>query len=336
MQEQSQNIYRLKTEQYQSVQPEVLVHPRFAWLLYYREVHNVKTVCERFKISRKTFYKWWNRFQNSGENPKSLINASRKPHNSPLATSADVITKVIEAKLQTNYGQRRLREYLIKKYDINLSEHTIWKLIKKYNVSNETDSKNTCSEKQISTGLIPGSEVILATLELEPFRKNFPYTLFSAIDKVSHLRISKIYDEASEENLIDFVNFIISKFPFKIIKLATPNEPIFNDVDKITLDNNSGSISFSSILAKNRIQHKTLSAKLFQETILFDIMKSDIENFFKVKLLLTIENGNMQLKNYLNQINNYKMSRLLGNLTPLQKIRIFSGCKKTFYFDPLV
>lgn len=41
-------------------------------------------ICERFEISRKTGYKWRARYEESG--PEGLVDLSRRPHHSPLAT----------------------------------------------------------------------------------------------------------------------------------------------------------------------------------------------------------------------------------------------------------
>ena len=110
----------------------IVFHPRMAWMMYFEETGNVREVCTLFGISRKTFYKWWARYRTSGRDPDSLRDRSRRPRNSPNATPANVIELVIEAKKETGFGQRKLREYLKKRYNFLLSEHTIWKLLKRY------------------------------------------------------------------------------------------------------------------------------------------------------------------------------------------------------------
>jgi transposase len=49
----------------------------------------------------------------------------------PRATPRENIELLKEAKEQTGFGQRRLRAYLEKKYNITLSERTIWKILKR-------------------------------------------------------------------------------------------------------------------------------------------------------------------------------------------------------------
>ncbi len=107
------------------------LHPRLAWMLCYEETKNVQAVCRKFGISRKTFYKWFKRYQQDKGNTKALVDRSRRPHRFPRATPESSIRILREAREQTGYGQRRLRAYLEKRYNISMSERTIWKLLKK-------------------------------------------------------------------------------------------------------------------------------------------------------------------------------------------------------------
>ena len=107
------------------------LHPRLAWIMCYRETQNVQAVCRKFGISRKTFYKWLKRYQTENGDSKSLTDRSRRPHHFPRATSEESIRILKEAREETGYGQRRLRAYLEKRYQITLSERTIWKILKR-------------------------------------------------------------------------------------------------------------------------------------------------------------------------------------------------------------
>jgi transposase len=113
-----------------AVHPDPL-HPRLAWMMCYRETGNVQEVCRKFGISRKTFYKWLKRYNTSKGDSGSLTDRSRRPHRFPRATPEASIKILREAKEQTGFGQRRLRVFLEQKYNISLSERTIWKILKR-------------------------------------------------------------------------------------------------------------------------------------------------------------------------------------------------------------
>jgi transposase len=122
--------YEERREDPDSLQNSSL-HPRLAWMMCYQETGSAQEVCRRFGISRKTFYKWLKRFREANGNSTSLGDRSRRPHHFPRATPQKEVELLKQAKAQTGFGQRRLRVYMAQKYNINLSERTIWKILKR-------------------------------------------------------------------------------------------------------------------------------------------------------------------------------------------------------------
>ena len=62
------------------------LHPRLAWMMCYNETKSAEEVCRRFGISKKTFYKWFKRYQASNGESASLFDRSKRPHTFPSAT----------------------------------------------------------------------------------------------------------------------------------------------------------------------------------------------------------------------------------------------------------
>ena len=54
---------------------------------------SVTELCRRHEISRKTGYKWIDRYEREG--PEGLEDRSRRPHNCPWAAATDVIEEAI-------------------------------------------------------------------------------------------------------------------------------------------------------------------------------------------------------------------------------------------------
>lgn len=80
-------------------------------LLAPRPGTNISALCERFGISRKTAYKWIERFRSGGED--GLQDRSRRPHASPASAPAELESQVLD--LNTSYpcwGSRKLRSLL--------------------------------------------------------------------------------------------------------------------------------------------------------------------------------------------------------------------------------
>lgn len=67
--------------------------------------------CQRFQISRRTGYKWWERYLAEGE--AGLADRSRRPHTSPQQTAAEREARVLALRdAHPRWGGRKLRAVL--------------------------------------------------------------------------------------------------------------------------------------------------------------------------------------------------------------------------------
>ena len=67
-------------------------------------------LCRRFGVSRKTGYKWLNRYEAGG--PDALGERSRRPRRSPHQVTPAVAERVIALRRETTWGGRKLRQRL--------------------------------------------------------------------------------------------------------------------------------------------------------------------------------------------------------------------------------
>lgn len=80
-------------------------------VLAMRERANISQLCRRFRISRKTGYKWIHRYQGGGE--ASLLDQSRRPHHCPFMKSREVKEAVIRIRdAHPAWGGRKIRTRL--------------------------------------------------------------------------------------------------------------------------------------------------------------------------------------------------------------------------------
>ena len=72
---------------------------------------NISRLCKNFGISRKTGYKWLERFQSSGQT--GLENQSRHPINSPGQISTGIEEAIIQVREKHQaWGGRKIRRFL--------------------------------------------------------------------------------------------------------------------------------------------------------------------------------------------------------------------------------
>lgn len=86
---------------------------------------NVSKVAKIFKIHRKTV-----RRARDG----SLMDHSRKPHNSPFKTIEELEDLIISEAKNTGYRYRILTDFIFKKYSIKFNENTVKNILKRNNI----------------------------------------------------------------------------------------------------------------------------------------------------------------------------------------------------------
>jgi transposase InsO family protein len=98
-----------------------------------------KQACERFRISRKTGYKWLKRWQSEGD--AGLVDQSRRPKESPGKSAAKVEASVLKLRGQhPRWGGRKLRQRLLDKGQVEVpSASTITAILDRHGLLSEID-----------------------------------------------------------------------------------------------------------------------------------------------------------------------------------------------------
>src|SRR5262245_49032134 len=68
---------------------------------------SVSELCRRFGISRKTGYKWLERFYADGGDEQALRDRARRPHSHPKAVPTWLEEAIVHARQQRPTGARR-------------------------------------------------------------------------------------------------------------------------------------------------------------------------------------------------------------------------------------
>lgn len=91
---------------------------------------NVSALCREFGVSRRTGYRWLDRYRSVGS-LRGLSELSRRPLHSPDRTPAELEARVIALRDQYDWGGRKL-QVLLRREGIDLSESTINRILKRY------------------------------------------------------------------------------------------------------------------------------------------------------------------------------------------------------------
>jgi len=82
---------------------------------YLREVLSITELCDLYGVSRKTAYKWIDRYLRHG--PAGIEERSRRPLSSPNQTSQEIVNAILEARQRhPSWGGKKLLTLLHKRY----------------------------------------------------------------------------------------------------------------------------------------------------------------------------------------------------------------------------
>jgi transposase InsO family protein len=294
---------------------------RLSWLNDYQKYQNVYKVSRKHGITPKTYYKWLNRYKVAGGDVNALIDRSRKPLNShPNSTPVEVVDLILKLKAQTNLGQKRLRSLLASEHKIKISEKTVYKHLKAHNMTSNYKLRRPKHKLRYNMPY-PGDSVQIDIKFVKIKHKDI--FQFSAIDDCTRTSVVKFYTERSNTTALDFAQFVIRTFPFKIKTIQTDNDAVF------TISNPKGINNlhhFTRLLLKRKIRHKLIkpySPELNGKVERFH--RTCEEEFLRINNFNSIDDMKSKALKFMNYYNNHRTHSGINNVTPVDKLRTFPG-----------
>jgi transposase InsO family protein len=187
--------------------------------------HNVAKTCRYFGISRTAFYRWYKRYQRYGE--EGLKDHSRRPLHSPRATRSEIVAKIAYLRQHYHFGPWKIKMYLQRYHDITVSSSGVWRILKRLNINrlpyNQRYKSHETRWRRYEKPE-PGHrlQVDVKFLERIPDTRK-RYYQFTAIDDCTRLRVLRIYERNDQKTAIQFIDYVLSRLPFKTEVIQTDN-----------------------------------------------------------------------------------------------------------------
>lgn len=93
----------------------------------------VAMTCRDLAISRHTYYYWYRRYEEQGI--EGLRDRSKRPLTSPRATNSEIVGKILYLRQNYHFGPAKIRMYLKRYHDIDVSSSGIWRILRKLNMN---------------------------------------------------------------------------------------------------------------------------------------------------------------------------------------------------------
>lgn len=186
---------------------------------------NVSRTCRYFGISRKTFYKWKQRYDDHRE--AGLCDRPRIPLRVPHATPRDVISKMLYLRQTYHFGPRRIGDYLKRFHGVSVATSTVHRILSRHGMqrlpANRTHRSPAARWKRYEKPQ-PGHrlQVDVKFLERIPGTQKRLYQ-FTAIDDCTRIRVLKVHDACNQRTAIHFIDEVLRRLPFRVLAIQTDN-----------------------------------------------------------------------------------------------------------------
>jgi transposase InsO family protein len=271
----------------------------------------VSDVCIAFGVSRETWYKWKRRYDAYGID--GLKNQSRKPHDIKYVKVTEELEKIIlELRLNSRFGPRRIKFRLKRKYGVSLGTRTIYKLLKRHKL-NVLSVKLKRKYKRFEMKH-PNELVQMDTkgpFYLKGLRSK--HYFIHAIDDCSRKVVSKWCNRRTSEEALSVLK--------EWVELHGKPMKVMHDGGKEFTSN-----KFKNFLILNGIKDKQIPKGYPQEQGKVEAYnKIVIAEFLQVEELLDEKDGAERYESFVNSYNYEREHGGINGMTPAEK---FMKCLK--------
>jgi transposase InsO family protein len=290
---------------------------RLRWFDYYN-CHQKKAslTCRYFGISRKTFYKWFNRYNPYDLN--TLEDRSRAPNRRrqrEISFQQQLKIRALRKKY-IRYGKEKLKILYEREYKEKISSWKIQKTIEKYElywhpIKNEKlRKKRRLAQRkkritELKTRPIEGFFFQVDTVVI--WWNNIKRYIFTAIDKNSKLSFARMYEKANSFNAREFLHRLWYLVDGKIVIVQSDNGSEFAKLFEEACMN----LGIEHYYSRVRTPLDNSMNERFNRTLKEEFIQ--LGNFYPEPELF-----NPQLTEWLVEYNFNRPHQSLGYLTPIE------------------
>ena len=291
-------------------------------VIKYSFKHGVTKAAIKFKMHRKTIYRWREKYDGTAQ---SLKNKSRRPHRHP--------------KQHTETEIRLIKNYKYKNKDTGLvvlwiklrgagytrTLTSLYRVMQRIGIYRKTPSKKKEYEpKPYEEMRYPGERVQVdvkyvpaKSLTKEVKEQEGRYYQYTAIDEYTRKRVLWASKEQSTSASTEFIKVIMRKFPFKIECIQTDNG--FEFTNRLNWQGTKKKTMFENKLEELGIRHKLIKPKTPRHNGKVERShRKDQERFYYNKIFCSFEDFKNRLKYWEKEYNNFPMKPLKW-LSPNEK-----------------
>ena len=192
-------------------------------LRYAEVIGNVGEACRDLGVARSSFYRWKNAFATEGR--AGLVRKKPIARSHPRQIPREFVEKILHLRTQYHFGPQRIAWYLERYHGFTTSCSSVYRTLKRNGIG---PLPRKVGRRALHTRRyakqVPGHhiqvDVKFLALKTQDGRKIRRYQ-YTAIDDATRVRALKIYCRHNQKSSIDFIDYVVEKFPFRIHTVRT-------------------------------------------------------------------------------------------------------------------
>ena len=292
-------------------------------MVKYAEKHSVTETAIRYKVSRKTVYKWMGRYDGT---VNSLLDHSHRPKTSPRAHTEQELRQI----------RRRLKKYkwsdlllayqeLVERDGYTRSYGGFKRIAAKLKAAKPSKKKLKKKPKPYKKADYPGQKIQIDVKYVPRYcvtdgKKYYQYT---AVDECSRWTFREMYDEHSTYSSKDFLEKLVRHAPFPIREVHTDNGNEFTN-RLLVIKSKHLTMFENALIEMGIIYHRIQIATPRHNGKVERQHRIDEERFYKYMRMYNLADGRKQLAVYQQKSNNY-IKTCLNLKTPNQVVAMYQS-----------
>ena len=286
--------------------------------------HGVTKAAIKFKMHRKTIYRWREKYDGTA---KSLKNKSRRPHSHPKEHTEEEIKKIKDYKYKNKETGLVVLWVKLRRAGYTRSITSLYRVMQRIGIYKKAPRKKKEYEpKPYKQMTYPGERIQIdvkyvpsKSLTKEVKEKEGRYYQYTAIDEYTRKRVLWASKEQSTSASTEFIKVIMKKFPFKIECIQTDNG--FEFTNRLNWQGTKKKTMFEKKLEELGIRHKLIKPKTPRHNGKVERShRKDQERFYYKKVFCSFEDFKNRLKYWEKEYNNFPM-KPLGWKSPNEKLK---------------
>lgn len=285
--------------------------------------HSVTETAIRYKVSRKTVYKWLSRYNGS---VTSLEDRSHRPKTSPRSHTEKELRQ-IRHRLKKHRWSDLLLAYqeLIERDGYRRSYGGFKRIAAKLKAAKPKKEKKKRKAKPYQRAEYPGQKIQIDVKYVPAYcvtdgKKYYQYT---AVDECSRWTYREMYEEQSTYSSKDFLEKLIRHAPFPIREVQTDNGVEFTN-RLLVIKSKHLTLFEEALKEKEILYHRIQIATPRHNGKVERQHRTDEARFYKQMRMYNLEDGRKQLMVYQKKSNGY-IKTCLGMKSPNQIIEQYQG-----------